>query len=102
MVEDKIHLFVRADKSELTELASSLEDRTETQIILTNWRSNLKNRWQISREIDKVLHFHSVQTQARQELASLALIAQGCDVKSPSLDIFRNRLGKCLPSKTKG
>lgn len=55
MVEDKIHLFVRADKSELTELASSLEDRTETQIILTNWRSNLKNRWQISREIDKVL-----------------------------------------------
>lgn len=44
-MEDKIYLLTRAGNSKLIELASSLEDRTETQIILTNWRNSLKNRW---------------------------------------------------------
>lgn len=52
----------------LIEAASSLEDRTEIQIFLTNWRNSLKNRWQISKGICKVLPFHTAQIQARQEL----------------------------------
>lgn len=41
MKKDKICLFITADNP-----ISSLENRTEIQIILTNWRNSLKNRWQ--------------------------------------------------------
>jgi len=42
MREDKTRLFATADNPMLIEAASSLEDRAEIQIILTNWRNSLK------------------------------------------------------------
>lgn len=70
MREDKLCLFITADNPMLIESASSLEDRFEIQIILTNWRNSLKSRCQISKTytVYKVLHFHTAQIQARQEL----------------------------------
>lgn len=68
MGEDKMCLFITEDNLMPIEAASSLEDKTEIQITLTNWRNSLKNRWQTNKDLCKVLHFHTAQIQARQEL----------------------------------
>lgn len=53
MREDKLCLFITADNPMLIEFASSLEDRLEIQITLTNWRNSLKSRCQINTQYTK-------------------------------------------------
>lgn len=51
-MEDKICLFVVANNSKLREDASSLEDGTETPMILTNWRNSLGVYFETQRKKD--------------------------------------------------